>query len=194
MRSPKPSRRRADRRPALGRAGEAAAAELYGRDGFTVVARNLRTTLGELDLVVRRRDLLVAVEVKTRRGVGAPERAVDDAELARRRDALIAVARVLAPELPCPRLRVDVVAVRWFDESPPELRAFPGAEFRLGRGPPTPWHRPCGRALGATGMAARRRTAAVGHRCSRTPSARSGKQPAPPINKTPLSPTRRWPP
>lgn len=127
------SDRQGDRRTALGRAGEAAAADLYTRQGFAVLARNIRTTHGELDLVLRHRDLLVAVEVKTRRGMQAPERVVGDAELARRQAALRALAPVLVPELRQPRLRVDVVAVRWFDESPPEARAFPGAEF--GRSP-----------------------------------------------------------
>lgn len=132
MRSPRRrTARRPDARLTLGHAGETAAADLYARLGFTVVARNMRTTLGELDLILRRGPLLVALEVKTRRGMQAPERVVDDDELARRAQALSAVAGVLAPEVR--RLRVDVVAVRWSDESPPEVRAFPGREF--GRAP-----------------------------------------------------------
>lgn len=89
----------------------------------------MRTTHGELDLVVRRGALLVAVEVKTRRGVGAPERLVDAFELTRRAAALRAVARLLLPT--ARRLRVDIAAVRWFDETPPEVRVFPGMEHAL---------------------------------------------------------------
>jgi putative endonuclease len=57
-------------RAALGRAGEDAALQLYESLGFHLVARNWRCAVGELDLVVHRRGLLVFCEVKTR---AAPE-------------------------------------------------------------------------------------------------------------------------
>ena len=114
-----------DPRHDLGRAGEAVVAAAYVAQGFAVVATNLRTKAGELDLVVRRGRLLVAVEVKTTRSHPAPERLVTDAELARREAALRAVARLFVPRGKA-RLRVDVAAVRWTLESGPELRTFPG--------------------------------------------------------------------
>ena len=52
----------------LGARGERAALDLYRRRGFTLVASNWRCSLGEIDLVLRRRDVLVFCEVKTRRG------------------------------------------------------------------------------------------------------------------------------
>jgi putative endonuclease len=55
-------------RETLGRAGEAAAASLYRRLGFSVVACNWRCPAGELDLVLARGSLLVFCEVKTRSG------------------------------------------------------------------------------------------------------------------------------
>jgi putative endonuclease len=51
----------------LGRLGEAHAVDHYRRAGYTVVARNWRCRLGELDLVLSRGGLLVVCEVKTRR-------------------------------------------------------------------------------------------------------------------------------
>jgi putative endonuclease len=57
-----------DHRPALGANGEDAVASLYRSRGFTVLARNWRCGLGELDVVAGRGDLLVVCEVKTRRG------------------------------------------------------------------------------------------------------------------------------
>jgi putative endonuclease len=52
----------------IGSRGEDAAAEAYRRRGYRVVARNWRCRLGELDLIVERRGVLVICEVKSRRG------------------------------------------------------------------------------------------------------------------------------
>jgi len=57
-----------DRRAARGRLGEEAALRAYERRGFALLARNWRCELGELDLVVQRRGLVVVCEVKTRSG------------------------------------------------------------------------------------------------------------------------------
>jgi putative endonuclease len=51
----------------IGSRGEDAAADAYRRRGFRIVARNWRCRLGELDLVVQRRSVLVFCEVKSRR-------------------------------------------------------------------------------------------------------------------------------
>jgi putative endonuclease len=59
---------RASGRAGLGRSGEDAALAVYESRGFHLVARNWRCALGELDLVVHRRGLLVFCEVKTRSG------------------------------------------------------------------------------------------------------------------------------
>ena len=61
---------------ALGRAGEAAAAEFYLSRGYEVLARGYRYGRAEVDLVLRQEtSLLVFVEVKTRSGsqYGPPE-------------------------------------------------------------------------------------------------------------------------
>ena len=59
---------RTDRRSERGGAGEDAALAVYVRRGYRLVARNWRCRLGELDLVVVRRDTLVFCEVKARHG------------------------------------------------------------------------------------------------------------------------------
>jgi putative endonuclease len=58
-------------RDAIGARGEDAAARAYERRGYRVVARNWRCRLGELDLVVERRGVLVVCEVKSRRSAAS---------------------------------------------------------------------------------------------------------------------------
>ena len=78
MPQPEADPHRAEPRSRFGVAGERAAARWYAGRGFTVVARNWRCAMGELDLVVRRGGTLVFVEVKTRTGTafGGPYEAV----------------------------------------------------------------------------------------------------------------------
>ncbi|HEX6398966.1 MAG TPA: YraN family protein [Actinomycetota bacterium] len=54
----------------IGDVGEVAAGQAYRRRGYRVLARNWRCRLGELDLVLERRGVLVFCEVKSRRGAG----------------------------------------------------------------------------------------------------------------------------
>lgn len=65
-------------RKKLGKWGESVAAHHLEAKGYTIVARNWRCTLGEIDLVARADDLFIFVEVKTRRGLamGSPEEAL----------------------------------------------------------------------------------------------------------------------
>jgi len=58
-----------------GRRGEDTAVDYLAQKGFTLVARNFRYRRAEVDLIVRQKNLLVFVEVKTRRDVtfGFPE-------------------------------------------------------------------------------------------------------------------------
>ena len=50
----------------LGRRGESAAAEWYRSNGYQLLDRNWRIATGELDIVARRRQVIVFCEVKTR--------------------------------------------------------------------------------------------------------------------------------
>ncbi|WP_446424725.1 YraN family protein [Mailhella sp.] len=59
-------RRSAPASARTGSAGEDAAAELLGRMGWTILARNWRSRHLELDIVAEERGVLVFVEVKTR--------------------------------------------------------------------------------------------------------------------------------
>lgn len=63
---------------ALGRWGEETAARYLEAQGYTILARNLHTAHGELDLVASKDGILVFVEVKVRSSTahGFPEEAV----------------------------------------------------------------------------------------------------------------------
>lgn len=54
----------------LGRRGEALAAELLQRRGWTILARNFRLGHKEIDLIARKAEVVAFVEVKTRAGPG----------------------------------------------------------------------------------------------------------------------------
>lgn len=103
-------------RQALGKWGEAQAAEYLMRSGYQIIGRNVRTPYGELDLIAQvgsgEGSELVFVEVKTRASysLGPPEISVD-----RRKQAhLIASAEhylTLLEKLPA-IWRIDVIAIQ----------------------------------------------------------------------------------
>jgi putative endonuclease len=98
---------------ARGAWGEDLAATSYRRDGFQVVDRNWRCPAGELDLVLRRDDLVVFCEVKARRseGFGGAVAAVDHRKQARVR-RLGALWLAAHPDVAGGlRVRFDVVTV-----------------------------------------------------------------------------------
>ncbi len=92
-----------DARRALGGLGEDLAAEHLGRLGFRVIARNVRTRNGEIDLIACDGSTLVFVEVKTRRGGPGARRVRPDCE-------------PLAGLRPRQRNRIRRLAVAWLSE------------------------------------------------------------------------------
>ncbi len=107
----------------LGRAGEDRASAHLLQLGYTILDRNWRCPLGEIDIVAERGDLLAVVEVKTRRstGFGHPFEAVDARKLRR----LWRLARAWLddhPERGRPgELRVQAIAVIGADPAHGEI-------------------------------------------------------------------------
>ena len=68
-----------NRKQVLGREGEGIAERYLKKQGFTLLERNYRCPLGELDLIALDRKVLVFVEVKTRTSdsSGSPLESVD---------------------------------------------------------------------------------------------------------------------
>lgn len=67
-----------EQRLRLGHWGEDLAATFLRRKRLKIVARNVRTPVGEIDIIARNRQFLLFIEVKTRRTTshGAPAEAV----------------------------------------------------------------------------------------------------------------------
>jgi putative endonuclease len=117
---------RTDRRSERGRIGEDAALRVYERRGFALVTRNWRCQLGELDLIIVRRDLLVVCEVKTRSGAafGGGYEAVTRAK--RRRVRSLADAFLQGNAFEHARVRFDVASV-WLGARGADVEIFEDA-------------------------------------------------------------------
>ncbi len=107
----KPTSRPVSPRQALGRVGEQLAAEKLLSLGYEIVARNQRTSEGEIDLITRQAGEWAFVEVRTRRGgsFGTPEESVTP----RKQERMLrcALAYLAERELADEPWRVDVVAI-----------------------------------------------------------------------------------
>lgn len=100
-----------DHRQNLGRWGEQQAAQYLESHGYKVLDRNWRCLRGEIDLVAKEGDVLVFVEVKTRRGrdYGTPEEALTKVKAKRLLE--LGQRYMLERDLEDVEWRVDLVAV-----------------------------------------------------------------------------------
>jgi putative endonuclease len=116
----------------FGDRGERAAARYLRRAGLRILARGYDTLWGEIDLVARDGDVLVFIEVKTRRS-GAPAEAVTPEK--QRRLTLAAIHFLRRRNLLEERSRFDVVAIVWADDRrPPQIEHIRDAFEAVGRG------------------------------------------------------------
>lgn len=102
------------RREAMGRHAERAAALLLWLKGYRLLARRARTPAGEIDLVMRRGDTLVLVEVKYRPTLDSGLAALHPAARQRLRGAAAHAAGRWGRH--CTGWRIDLVLVqpwRW---------------------------------------------------------------------------------
>ena len=99
-------------RQRCGRDGEARAAAHLAAAGFTILARNLRTAAGEIDLVARDGETLVFCEIRTRRSRGQGG-ALESVTPAKQRQVVRVAEHVLARHPTWRRhpVRFDVVAI-----------------------------------------------------------------------------------
>lgn len=108
----------------FGNRGEQAAVRYLKGAGWTIIAAQVATRYGEIDVIGQDQDFVVFVEVKTRRSVshGRPEEAVDQAKQQRiARSALAWLKRKGWLER---RIRFDVVSVVWSESQTPEITHY----------------------------------------------------------------------
>ncbi len=114
-------------RRAQGDAAEERACRHLDRSGFTIVERNYRTKGGEIDIVARKGDVLVFVEVRSREipDFGTPE---DSITPAKRRRIVAAARQYLSKVSPSSwrEARFDVIAIEGSGEAA-VLTHFPAA-------------------------------------------------------------------
>lgn len=117
---------RGRRAHALGMTAEAAACVALECDGWTVLARRLRTDAGEVDMLAERGGMLAIVEVKARPRLAAAAAAVSPRQRAR----LLAAAEIILAEHPewgAAGVRFDILVV----DAAGRVRRIADA-FRLG--------------------------------------------------------------
>lgn len=116
-----------EERRAGGNAAEERACRHLQAAGFTIAGRNFRSPGGEIDIVARKGDLLVFVEVRSRGddGIERPEESVTPAK---RRRIVAAARRYLSTVPPSSwrEARFDVIAIEGAGEAA-VLRHFPAA-------------------------------------------------------------------
>jgi len=118
-----------------GARGERAAAKYLKRHGFPILARNLRTRYGEIDLLAQAPDgrTIVVVEVKTSHRKGeltagdelAPEVRVNHAK--QHKLTALAGQVVRRYKLEDRPIRFDVIGVCFLSDGRVDLRHYPGA-------------------------------------------------------------------
>lgn len=91
-----------------GALGEDFATEALRKKGYEILKRNFSNKFGEIDIIAKDKNVLVFVEVKTKKGeeFGSPEEMINPKKLWRIRN--LANLYMGRNDLPC---RVDVVAI-----------------------------------------------------------------------------------
>jgi len=93
-----------------GRLGEDIARKHLEKKGYKIVEQNYRTRYAEIDLVAKKKDVLVFVEVRTKIGelYGSPEDTLNKRKLARVRRNAIAYAAINRWDRAC---RIDAICI-----------------------------------------------------------------------------------
>lgn len=108
-------------RAQLGKMGEDAAVAFLTHEGYRVVERNFRNSLGEIDIVAQEGDTICFIEVKTRQtqDFGSPFEAVTETK--QRKLALVALSYLKARGSAEANARFDVISVLFNRDEDPHV-------------------------------------------------------------------------
>jgi putative endonuclease len=106
----------------IGRWGEQAAADFLVTNGYEVISRNTRTPYGEIDVIARRNELFVFIEVKARtsRTFGYPEESIT----VRKAEHLLSAAEHYAAEHGIEQWQIDAISVEGTPGTEPRITHF----------------------------------------------------------------------
>jgi putative endonuclease len=109
----------------IGKWGEEIAAEYLAQRGHEIIARNIRTPYGEIDIIAKQNDIIIFVEVKTRTSntMGLPEESITP----RKREHMLAAAGHYAAENKIDHWQIDVVAIEGKPGTKPVITYFENA-------------------------------------------------------------------
>ncbi len=109
----------------IGAWGEGIAADWLAERGCEVIARNVRTPYGEIDIVAQQGNVTIFVEVKTRTSdsMGLPEISVTP----RKQQHMLASAEHYAAEHEIDHWQIDVIAIEGKPGAKPLITRFENA-------------------------------------------------------------------
>lgn len=109
----------------IGQWGESVAAGYLEKRGYNLIARNLRTPYGEIDILAEKDGQIIFVEVKTRTSssLGPPEISITP----RKQEHMLAAAEYYAQENNLDHWQIDVIAVEGQPGKQPVFTHFENA-------------------------------------------------------------------
>ena len=109
----------------IGQWGETIAVDYLTQHGHEIIARNVRTPFGEIDIVTRQGDVIIFVEVKTRTSnkMGLPEESITP----RKQEHMLACAQHYASEHEIDHWQIDVISVEGRPGKKPMVTYFENA-------------------------------------------------------------------
>jgi putative endonuclease len=109
----------------IGKWGEEKSAEYLAQHGCDIIARNVRTPYGEIDIVAKQQGNIIFIEVKTRTSntMGLPEESITP----RKRQHMISAAEHYATEHEIDHWQIDVISVEGKPGSTPVITRFENA-------------------------------------------------------------------